>query len=247
MHRVAVTDHVGRALAHGPGENRVDLDGQRHVRFGQVTVDPGSGEGCLRALERVGEGQPPVALDGLTHFGEGGSRDGLDVVELGRGLRGLPLDELPRELALEGDHGQAVAEQVVKVARDPQALVRHSDASKLLTGCAQLAVRPGDPAECGHQHADRGDRQHGGGNRTGAVTVQPTGDADSERSHERHDDAGARRQAHSGGRDEVDEQRRERRRGARGEQDDRDHRQQPQSDQRRLRTHPRKPGCARQQ
>ena len=59
---------------------------------------------------------------------------------------GIALDEPRGELALERDHGQAVAEQVVQVARDPQPLLGDGEPRELLAGVAQLAVRPRDRA-----------------------------------------------------------------------------------------------------
>ena len=66
----------------------------------------------------------PVSLDCVAHVLERFAGDALHVRDLGRGLRDLTRrKESARELALDRDHRQAVAEQIMQVAGEPQSLL----------------------------------------------------------------------------------------------------------------------------
>src|SRR5262249_5420594 len=106
--RVAVPDDVGRALANSPGEDRLDLGRDGDPAAVDAIVDAGSGERGLGTLERLVEPEAPVAEHRTAHFGECLATHGVDVRELGCSTARVSLDELPRELALQRDHGQAV-------------------------------------------------------------------------------------------------------------------------------------------
>ena len=77
--RAAVADDVRRALAHRPGEQRLDVGRQRHVGTLQVGVDARRQQRHPRALELVDERRPAVAADRLAHLAERLARDVLDV------------------------------------------------------------------------------------------------------------------------------------------------------------------------
>ena len=91
-----------------------------------------------------------VAADRLAHGRQRLARDPLDVRDLGRGPLRSVGSSAPRELALEGDDRQAVAEGVVEVARDPVALLGDGQRREL------LARRP----ELRFARPQRGQREH---------------------------------------------------------------------------------------
>jgi hypothetical protein len=135
----------------------------------------------------------------------------------------------------------------VKVARDPQPLLGHGHSRELFAGLAQLAVRPDDPPEGGHQDADRDDRQHGRAYGAPSVSTQPAGEADTERGQQRQRHRYARRQPQAGRRHEVDEQGGERGRRAGQQQHTRHHGQERERGQLGPRPQPREPTGRRQQ
>jgi hypothetical protein len=96
----AVTDHVGRALAHDPGQHGIRL-GRRGA---QAVLDPAGNARRLQHLARAVqffiERRPPVAGDGLPHLPQGPSRHAFDVVDFGGGLLRRGRQQASGQLAL---------------------------------------------------------------------------------------------------------------------------------------------------
>ena len=124
----------------------------------ELALDARGAQRGARALERIREPLPAVALHRLAHLGERAAGDRLDVLELVRRGRGIALHQPRCELALERDHREAVPEQVVQVARDPQALLGDRELGELLARLLQLAVRGDLAPERRHHRADRRSR-----------------------------------------------------------------------------------------
>jgi hypothetical protein len=111
-----VANHICHALAGGEAEQRLDPRGQRP---GGVHAGPDA-----RGLERVprpvelrGEAGASEAPHRRTRLLQRAARDRLDVAHLALRCRRVATQQLARQLALQRDHGQVVAEQVVHVAR----------------------------------------------------------------------------------------------------------------------------------
>ena len=99
-----------------------------------VVVDARGVERGARARELGVEHRLAVAADRLADLAQRVARDALDVADLGR--RGLGVVGQPpaRELGLDRDDRQRVAEQVVQVAGEALALVGHGQAGDLGAG-----------------------------------------------------------------------------------------------------------------
>src|SRR5207247_1573979 len=103
------------ALAHRPGEDRLDGGRQGCVLLVDVKFDAGGNQGFVCAREFCGKRRLPIPGDRLANFAQRVACHFLDVLNLVAGLTGTALDQSPRELAFERDHRQAMADQIVKV------------------------------------------------------------------------------------------------------------------------------------
>ncbi len=148
MAGAAVADDVGRALAHRPCQHRLDRGIERHRGALDPRLDPGGRKRHLRAGDLVVQRRLAVAADRLSHLGESSARDLLDLGHVPCRLGRLLTQQSPRELRLQSDHRQAVAQQVVQVAREPRAFVGDREPRELgasrraAPGCACAGPRP---------------------------------------------------------------------------------------------------------
>jgi hypothetical protein len=112
---------------HRPGENRLDLGIQRHRRRVAIHrgLDAGRRERHLRARQLALQRGPAVAADRLAHLHERGTGHVLHLADLGRGLLRARGQQPARELGLQRDDRQAVAEQVVQVTGEALSLPGH--------------------------------------------------------------------------------------------------------------------------
>jgi hypothetical protein len=138
-----VADDVGHRLAQRQRQRFARRSVQRDVLDVHLRVHTGGGEQRACALGLVGDGGT-VAADRLAHLPQRLPRDLLDVANLGRRPRGIPFREAARQLRLEHDQREGVAEHVVQVAGDPLAFRDRGQVLDLLLRQAQLAVRPCD-------------------------------------------------------------------------------------------------------
>ena len=150
-----VPDHVGDALAHGPGEQLAQLGRYVVGRVGQVGFDLGGTQGDPRPDQLAGERDVAVALHRAAYVGERVAAEPLEVRDLGAGPVDVDVQKLLRELGLHRDHGERVAEDVVQVAGEPGALVVDGEAGVLELGVDEVDV-------AGHHRAQAEDR-HGRG------------------------------------------------------------------------------------
>ena len=240
MARAAVADDVGRGLAHGPGQDGLDVGRQRDLRAVDRRLDARRVERRPRALELGVERGPVVAADRLAHLAQRVARDGLDVGHVGRRGLGVVGQAPLRELRLERDDRQRVAEQVVQVAREALALVGHRQARHLGARLDQLAVGAHDLA---HRHHRRADAEQAEGLAPGGVRVAAAdgrGHAGDDGRDRQHDDVPRPRQAQGAHGDHVEEEQvpvgavGDRQRGGDGQVDDVGAR----DDRRRLGIHP---------
>ena len=116
---------VGGRFAHHPGEELVDVGRQQRVAGDRDRrLDPGGIEHLAGVADLGGERAHAVAGHRLAHLLEGAPCDLLEVVDLVTSLVVLAaLEAATGELGLEHDHRQAVAQQVVQVAGEAQALL----------------------------------------------------------------------------------------------------------------------------
>ena len=168
----------------------------------------------------------PVRVHGLPHLCERVPRHVLHLAQLDGGAPGIALEQLLGELALERDHRERVAEQIVEVPGDPQPLLRHGEPRELPAGRAQLPVRAHLPSERGHQRSDRDDRQHGDTDRGSRCAGGERDDADPGAGDERHEDGMPRTEQEPGRGGDVDEQGCERAGRTRKQETRRDQREQ---------------------
>jgi phosphate transport system substrate-binding protein len=115
--RAAMPDHVGHALAHGPGQHRVCCWRHRRGRALDRPGDSGGFQELARSVQLALERRLPIASDGLTHLAQGLAGYALDLLDLCGRTRGPRLEQAPREFALEGDQRQVVAQEVVEITR----------------------------------------------------------------------------------------------------------------------------------
>ena len=139
VRRAAVADDVRRRLAHGPGQHRLAAGGsatsgacrwrrcpprERHPRAGQL----------------VDKRRLAVAADRLAHLAQRRARDVLDVGESRAARLRVGVQQPRGELGLQRDHRQAMAEQVVQVAREAQPLLGDGAPRDLAARLAQRHV-----------------------------------------------------------------------------------------------------------
>ena len=217
-----MTDDVRARLAHRPGEHALDLGRQLGSAGLDATVDSRGGEGRAGALERLGERAPTVPLQRLAHLAQRLPRHALHFLQLGLRARRITLDELHRQLALERDQRERVAEQVVQVARDPHSLLGDGGPGELLARGTKLPVRPYRAPERRHHRPDGNHRERvrGDGRAVRPRCGEPCAHRSCGDGDHRHGRPG--RQQHRGRRDDVDEQDRERARSSQCDQQHRD-------------------------
>ena len=166
--RAAVAHDVRGRLAHGPGQQALDLGRQ------PSGASPRRGSRCPAAASAVrapssssASASRAVAADRLAHLGQRlPGRPAATSVELRRAPgAGSRRRSFAASSLLSAISGERVAEQVVEVAGDAQPLLLDGEPGELLACGAQLAVRLGLAAERGHQQADGEDREHVGRDR----------------------------------------------------------------------------------
>lgn len=122
----------------------------------------GGGERGAGSGQFAGEGEASVAGDGVAYVHQGLAADPFDVGDLEGRLFRMAGEHPPGQFALQGDQRERVAEQVVQVTGEAQALLvggelRHRGASltQLHGGAYQLAYAGhGESAEqCGQEQA----------------------------------------------------------------------------------------------
>ena len=212
-----MTDDVRRGLTDRPGKDGIDFVRQPRGDCVDPAVDPGRSECLDRALESVGKGETPIALHCPAHIGERLAGDALDLPQLRLRAAGVALKEPGRQLGLERDQREGLAEQVVKVAGDPEALLGDGKPGPFLARPAKLTVCPGGASQGGRHgsHSEDGQRPGGDGRAVGAgdretePTEHGTGRGHRHRRRQREDDARNR--------DDIDEEHGERARSTEGQ------------------------------
>ncbi len=113
--RSAVPDDVGHPFAHRPGECCV-YGWWEHLLDGvDLYIDPGGGEELLRSPQLARKIRLPVASHRLTHLTQRVPRHALNLREFLHAAVGFLRDQLPRQFALEGDHGQGLTQEIMQV------------------------------------------------------------------------------------------------------------------------------------
>ena len=139
---------VRRALAHRPGQHRLGVGRQRRRRRRRAAPRSRRPRArCARPPSSLRQRRVPVAADRLAHLRQRAARDRLEsAISRGRLVR-ASRQQPPGQLRLERDHRQAVAEQVVQVAREAQALLGDGQLGEL--GARRRAARccADEPAE----------------------------------------------------------------------------------------------------
>ncbi len=90
--------------------------------------------------ELAGQGQLAVALDGARTSASASRREPFEVGELGPGPVRVDVEQPLRQLGLDGDHGERVAEDVVQVAGEAGPLVLNGQLGVLLVRPDQVDV-----------------------------------------------------------------------------------------------------------
>ena len=154
-----VADDVRDTLADRPAQDGVDRGRNAFRRRLDTTVDPRRGERRPRAGELRGERRLAEPADRLADRRQRLARDPFDIGHLRLRPGRIVVDEATRELALEGDDGEAVTQRVVEVAGDPRTLIGDREPRQLVARGDERPVRPshGDRAE--HREADDRHRQ----------------------------------------------------------------------------------------
>ena len=157
-----MAENVRGGLAEYQGEGVLVRGRQGHGLGLQVEGDARGSKGFLHGLELRGESRRAVPGDGAAHLGQRIPGDLVDFADLLGRACGIPFEQLAREFGLERDHRERMAEDVVKVARDPLPLGHLREPFHFALRHADLRVR--DPYPCVvdvHRPHDRRD-QHGG-------------------------------------------------------------------------------------
>ncbi len=106
-------DHIGDALAHRPAKDRLcglRKPAGRRLGSRKQQLDARRRQHLARAGQLARERRLPVASDGLAHLFEGFARDRLDITDLCRRALRRHVHETPRQLALEHDQREAMAQ-----------------------------------------------------------------------------------------------------------------------------------------
>jgi hypothetical protein len=136
-----------------------------------------------------------VPADRLAHLAQGVTGDGLDVGHVVGGRLGVVGQALLRELGLQRDDRQRVAEQVVQVAREALALVGDREARHLRAGFHQLAVGTHDLAHRDHRCADAQQAEGLSPRRARVAAARGRGQAGRQRGDRQYDHVPGPRQA----------------------------------------------------
>src|SRR5712691_2960631 len=121
--RMTVPDDVGHPFAHRPGEDGGGLRGKRLDEQFESQVDPCCGEKLARTLQFARELWLPVPCYRLTYLTQRLTRHALDLREFLHTAVGLLLDQVPRQFALEGDHGERLPQQIMQVTREAESFL----------------------------------------------------------------------------------------------------------------------------
>jgi hypothetical protein len=127
---------------------------QRHRRAVDRRLDVRRAQRRPRALELGVETGAVVPADRLADLAQRIAGDGLDVGDVGRRRLGVIGQAPARELRLQRDDRQRMAEEVVQVAGEARALVGHGESRRLGAGVDQLAIGAHDLAHRDHRRAD---------------------------------------------------------------------------------------------
>ena len=135
-----VADDVGDRLAQGERQRRsCSVVERQRLGTSATSVDAGGVERGPGRRELRLEPLAAIAVDRLADFGERIARDALDVADLAQRPAGVAVAELGRELRLQHDDRERVAEQVVEIARDALALGDRREV--LAASCALISAR----------------------------------------------------------------------------------------------------------
>jgi hypothetical protein len=183
-----VAHDVGAALPDRPRQQGVHLRWQViRARRVHPAVDAGRGQGPAGGGELGGQARLPVAGHRLPHLREGAAGDRFQLGDLLRRPLRVRFERPSGQLALERDQRQAVAEQVVQVARDPQPLLRDRHPGQLGAGLLQRIDQHVAPfravGEEAAQQRHRGRRQQGA-----VIEAVPHADRQSHGRARRHPD-----------------------------------------------------------
>src|SRR2546421_7293866 len=111
--RPAMAHDVGCSFADRPGEHRLDRSGQPIGLLLDAAVNPGGRHGLPCASELSGKRWLPVIRHGLANLAQGITGDFLDLLHLMGCQFRCSVDQPARQFALQRNHRQAVADQVV--------------------------------------------------------------------------------------------------------------------------------------
>ncbi len=155
----AVADDVCGPLAHRPGQHRLHVRVQRDRRALDLGLDARRRQRHPRSLQLLVQRRLPVAAHRLAHLAQRLAGHPLHVGDLGGRPLGIDRHQPPGQLGLDGDHRQAVAEQVVQVTGEALALGRHRAQGQLGARLVELVVAH---AQVAHEHQQQpdADRAH---------------------------------------------------------------------------------------
>ena len=167
-----VLERVGQALLDDPVRGEVDPARERERLAVDVQLDgqPGAADLVQQRVEAVEPGLrhelglvPVAAHRGqqAAHLGERGAAGLLDALSASRSSPSAVGQLVPDRADLEHHHAHRVGDDVVQLARDPCALLRHRDARRRLALALGLVARTSAASACSRALAQGEAREPG--------------------------------------------------------------------------------------
>ena len=150
--------HVRDRLTQNPGEQlRVHTGNrERTLALGQLGANTGGLQGAARPLNLTREVGHSQARHGRADLRQGCAGQLRDCLHLGTGAGGVNLQQALRQLCLEGDDGQGVAQHVVHIAGNLLAFLgERQGCTRHVRAFAQL----NQVGEAQHAHHRRTDKE----------------------------------------------------------------------------------------
>src|SRR5713101_2313560 len=158
----AVPNDVGYPLAHRPGKNggRLRRKGEG-VQF-DLGVDPRRFQELARPLQFALKPGLPVAGHRLTYLTQRLACHTFNLRELLRTTLSVFRDQVPRQFALEGDHGERLPQQIMQVASQARSLLLDLEAGQFSPRGMQLPDGAAHAGDADHIQTESSHHQHQG-------------------------------------------------------------------------------------